>query len=191
MSTQRIGLLFVVSGPSGVGKTTTVNEAIRQGLGAKRGVTMTTRPQRDGETHGVDYKFILRPFFEHIRSQGLFLESTEYNGHLYGTEESDVVVNRCYGRDMVLILDPTGALAVRRRYPDAVLIFIAPQSMGEVRRRLEGRGGDPETIEARLKMAESELAFAPEYDYVIPSRDIKHDVNALTAIVAAQRMRCQ
>lgn len=170
---ERSARLFVVSGPSGVGKGTLVAKVRgdRPSLGLT--VSATTRPPRPGEVDGVSYFFMDDAEFSRRVSQGEFLEWANVHGHRYGTLLSEVRRNLAEGRSLILEIDVQGGLNVRRIHPDAVLVFIEPPSMDELERRLRGRGTEDEaSIECRLENARREMEMAASYDVRIVNDDL-------------------
>ena len=165
------GKLIVVSGPSGVGKGTILKQLYdRPELRLTRSVSATTRPPRQGETDGVDYHFLTREEFAQRRASRMFLECFEVypGGDWYGTLEAPVREALDRGDSVVLEIDVKGADEVRRRYPDAVSIFILPPDRATLQKRLAGRGTESaEAFAKRLAQAESELESADRYDYRI------------------------
>src|SRR5207302_602633 len=138
--TTRPGLIFVISGPSGVGKDVLVTALLRRDTRLRYSVSFTTRPRRDYEVEGVHYSFVNREAFERMVVEGAFLEWAEYNGHLYGTSLEFVDQTQRQGLDLILKIEVNGAEQVRRRRPDAIFIFIAPPSLEELARRRQERG---------------------------------------------------
>ncbi|MCI1879358.1 MAG: guanylate kinase [Olsenella sp.] len=170
---ERSARLFVVSGPSGVGKGTLVAKVRgdRPSLGLT--VSATTRPPRPGEVDGVSYFFMDDAEFSRRVSQGEFLEWANVHGHRYGTLLSEVRRNLAEGRSLILEIDVQGGLNVRRIHPDAVLVFIEPPSMDELERRLRGRGTEDEaSIECRLENARREMEMGASYDVRIVNDDL-------------------
>lgn len=170
---ERSARLFVVSGPSGVGKGTLVAKVRgdRPSLGLT--VSATTRPPRPGEVDGVSYFFMDDAEFSRRVSQGEFLEWANVHGHRYGTLLSEVRRNLAEGRSLILEIDVQGGLNVRRIHPDAVLVFIEPPSMDELERRLRGRGTEDEaSIECRLENVRREMEMAASYDVRIVNDDL-------------------
>ena len=181
---QRQGRLFVVSGPSGVGKGTLVAEALKRLPHLRRAVTYTTRPPRPGEVAGQDYHFVSPEEFEWMKAQGAFLEWAEVYGNFYGSPRAEVDRLRQQGYDVVLVLDVQGALAVKRQCPDAVLIFIEPPSLDELRRRMEVRGADPpEAIARRLAKAAWEMQQAVHFDHRILNDALERAVGAVVSLM--------
>ncbi|HZO91890.1 MAG TPA: guanylate kinase [Chthonomonadaceae bacterium] len=189
-SPARRGLLFVVSGPSGVGKDTLLDRLLERVSGVVRSVSATTRTPRPGEIHGVDYFFLTRSEFETGIAQDLFLEYAPYGENLYGTPRQEVARLLERGLDVILKIEVKGALLVRRLAPEAILIFIQPPSLQELERRLRARGTDSEDrIAARLDIARTELVCIPQYDYLVTNDDLEAAVDALRSIILAERCR--
>lgn len=186
------GLLFVVSGPSGAGKDTLV-----EGLKARHerllySISATTRPPRPGERDGVDYFFLTRAEFEKRRDAGGFLEYREYNGNLYGTPRSFIDEALRAGYDVVSKPEVNGALAIKRAFPDAVLIFIVPDKFSHLRSRLEARRTETnEQIAARLEIAHDEFTFVRRFDYLVINEEARpvRAVDDLEAILRSERYR--
>lgn len=184
------GHLFVVSGPSGVGKDAALERLFTCVPGVVRSVSATTRAPRPGETDGVDYHFFTRLEFEEGIVNGYFYEHARYGDNLYGTPRRKVEEQRALGWDVILKIEVQGAQAVREMAPDAILIFIQPPAMEELERRLRQRGTDSEErIQARLAIAQSELACIPTYDYLVTNDDLATAVDELRAIIIAERLR--
>ena len=161
-------LLVVVSGPSGVGKSTIVAEMARRRPQVVPIVTATTREQRDGEIDGVHYHFLSEPEFTELRDTGGLLEHANNHGHWYGTPVDQVRGILAAGRDAILTISPEGARNVRRQVPDALLIFVMPPSMEDLTERLRGRGSESEaSLERRRVDAERWIGQADEYDHVV------------------------
>jgi len=186
MSERRsTGRIFVVSAPSGCGKTTLCNRLLADGLGLANSVSMTTRERRPGEKGGVDYHFVTgRRFRQTIRSRG-FLEYEENFGHLYGTPRRFVKENLEKGRPVLLSIDVKGAMKVRKAYPaSSVLIFLLPPSIAALKSRLKSRRSDPpEVIRRRLGLAKKELAYKRRYDYRIVNDDLEKAYRRLKGII--------
>ena len=186
----RRGLLFVVSAPSGTGKTTVVERLVQRLSDLALSRSYTSRPARPGEADGVDYNFITRSRFEEMIAAQDFLEWADVFGNLYGTCGSDAERELAAGRDLVLVIDVQGARQVRRRCPDTVGVFVLPPDFGTLERRLRGRSKDPEkAIQRRLQTARAEVAAFMEYEYVIVNDELEACVDRLRAIVLAERAR--
>ncbi|MFN2461751.1 MAG: guanylate kinase [Candidatus Velthaea sp.] len=186
------GLLFVVSGPSGAGKDTLV-----EGLKARHerllySVSSTTREPRAGEREGIDYMFLSREEFLRRRDRREFLEWREYNNHLYGTPLSFIQDAVRSGYDVVMKPEVNGALAIKKAYPDAVLIFLVPDKFSHLRSRLQNRRTETnQQIAARLEIAHQELTYIREFDYLLINEEARAEqaVDDLEAIVRAERFR--
>jgi len=191
MSSEARGLLFVVSAPSGTGKTTVVERLVQvvPDLGLSR--SYTSRAMRAGEAHGVDYNFITRAAFEAMIAEDAFLEWADVFGNLYGTCASDAEHELACGRDVVLVIDVQGARQVRKRSADRTIgIFVLPPSFDVLEQRLRGRSKDPEdAIRRRLATARDEIGAVAEYDYVIVNDALDACVDRLRSIVLAERAR--
>lgn len=182
------GHLFVISGPSGAGKGTLRKRLFEALPDLVFSISCTTREPRPGEREGVDYRF-LQPsdFLERIR-QELFLEHAAVHGNYYGTLQEDVKRDLEAGRDVVLEIDVQGALQVRERFPEAILIFIMPPSQRELEKRLRGRGTEGEQIlETRLRNAEMEMKFAGCYDHAVVNDELNRAAGELIAVVESYR----
>ncbi|MCM1054249.1 MAG: guanylate kinase [Bacteroides sp.] len=186
------GILFVVSAPAGCGKDSILERALSKDINLTYSVSATTRAMRAGETEGISYCFKTRGEFESMIENGELLEHTEYCGNYYGTPKQTVEEILNSGRNVVLKIETEGAGNVKKLLPEAVLIFILPPSMQELSRRLHKRGTeDEETIEKRLKQAETELAHARDYDYVIVNGDLDAAVNDFVAIIKSESFRTE
>jgi guanylate kinase len=161
-------MLVVVSGPSGVGKSTIVAELARRHPQVVPIVTATTRPRRRGEVHGVHYHFLDRAEFETLRDGGGLIEWAEVHGNLYGSPIDQARGILAAGRDAILTIDPQGARSVRARVPDALLVFVKPPSMEDLAKRLRRRGSESaESLARRRRDAERWMAESDEYDHVV------------------------
>jgi guanylate kinase len=189
----RRGLLFVVSAPSGTGKTTVVERLVQvvPDLGMSR--SYTSRDLRPGETDGIDYNFITRTRFEDMVRTDAFLEWAAVFGNLYGTCAEDAEHELAAGRDLVLVIDVQGARQVRQRCPDTVAVFVLPPSFEVLEKRLRGRSKDSEeAMQRRLQTARDEVAAFVEYEYVVVNDALEACVDRLRSIVLAERssLRC-
>jgi guanylate kinase len=192
MSNRARGLLFIVSAPSGAGKTTLVERLVEQIPHLKMSRSYTSRPARDGEADGVDYNFVTRERFEAMAAAGEFLEWAPVFGNLYGTCAADTDALRDAGHDVVLVIDVQGARKVRARQIDTVAVFVMPPSFEVLEQRLRGRSKDSEdAIQRRLQVARDEVAAFAEYDFVIVNDELIAAVDQLRGIVIAERARLQ
>ncbi len=186
----RPGLLFVVSAPSGTGKTTVVDRLAELHPHLARSRSYTSRPARVGERDGVDYNFVSRGEFEAMVGRGEFLEWADVFGNLYGTRRQTTESLLQSGADVVLVIDVQGARQVRARMPDAVGVFVLPPSFETLERRLRGRSQDSNgAIARRLDTARHEIDAVREYDYVVVNDDLDRCVRELAAIIVAERAR--
>lgn len=187
---SRRGTLFVVSAPSGTGKDTVVRELLARHPELGFSVSATTRKPRPGEQEGVDYYFVSPERFSEMIERNEFLEYAEYTSASYGTPAGPVDEALDSGRDMILVIEMTGARWVQVKRPDAVLIFLVPPSFEELERRLRGRGTETEEqIEARMKKARTEVAQMGGYDYIVINDELSDAVADVEAIVRAERLR--
>ena len=185
------GDLFIVSSPSGGGKTTLIRRLLADPPGAPLhfSVSHTTRPRRAGETEGREYYFVPVDEFQRMVQRDEFLEHNEVHDNIYGTSRREVLPRLAAGVDVVLDIDVQGARDVRRVYPDAVSIFIVPSSPAELERRLKTRGLDgPEAIRKRLINAAKEIEQAQEFQYVIVNDELDRATLELQSIVRARRL---
>ncbi|MDR3294936.1 MAG: guanylate kinase [Clostridiales Family XIII bacterium] len=183
------GTLFVVSGPSAVGKGTICDELAGRGQ-VFLSVSMTTRPPRHGESDGKDYIFVSKEAFERTVSEGGFLEYAEVYGNYYGTPKTPVAERLDAGEDVVLEIDVQGAMKIKEHCPDGVFVFILPPSMEELRKRITGRAADTEkSIDLRLGKALREIGCIGGYDYYIVNERLETAVNRMEAIIEAARAR--
>jgi guanylate kinase len=186
----RAGVLFIVSAPSGAGKTSLVHALCKADPAVQVSVSYTTRAPRPGEQPGKHYHFVTRDQFQKMLERGEFLESALVHGNYYGTSELWVRSQLAAGASIVLEIDWQGAAQVRRRFPDSIGIFVLPPSLAALEQRLRSRAQDTEdVIAARLQAARAEMAHACEYDYVIINDDFDTAVQDLCAVVRAARLR--
>lgn len=176
--------LFVISGPSGAGKGTLVTRVRERRSNMGLTVSATTRAPRKGEVDGVNYFFLTREEFDRRVANGEFVEWAEVHGNCYGTLVSEVTSKLASGASLILEIDVQGALQVKERFPEAVLIFIKPPSLEVLRERLVGRGTEtPETIELRMANAADELALADRYDDVVVNDDLDRATDELVRVL--------
>lgn len=186
------GTLYVVSAPSGAGKTSLVAALLADDSRLGVSVSHTTRPMRMGEADGVNYHFVSRDLFEAMIERGEFLEHADVFGNYYGTSQVWVEETLNAGRDVILEIDWQGAMQVRRLMPDCVGIFIVPPSPEILEARLTGRGTDaPDVVARRLREAGEECSHAQEFDYLVVNDDFHVALADLQAIVRGQRLRMQ
>lgn len=186
------GRLFVISGPSGVGKGTVIARLLESDPNTWKSISATTRKPREGETDGVDYYFVERKDFERTAQGGGFLEWAEYSGNLYGTPVASVQKQLDAGKNVILEIEVQGAMQIREKRPDANFIFIAPPSLEVVRERLIGRGTETlDVIEQRLAQAEHELTYRGQYDYCVVNDDLDTAVSDFLAVVRAVELQVE
>ncbi len=187
---MRQGIFFVVSAPSGTGKTTLCRLVQQRIENLHFTVSYTTRERRANEVDGREYHFVSRERFEEMIAAGDFAEHANVYGNWYGTSLSELEVQRRAGRDLLIEIDVQGARAIKERFPESVLIFIHPPSFEVLRERLEGRGTDqPEVIERRLRVAAEELALMSTYDYLIENQELETACGDFGAVIQAERLR--
>ncbi len=185
------GLLIVVSGPSGAGKDTIVNEVVkRKNINAWISISMTSRSPRGQEENGKEYFFVTREEFEDNISKNNFLEYAEYNGNYYGTPKHKIEEYLNKGIDVILIIEIQGALQIKELIPEALFIFIMPPSMEELKKRLIARGTDsPDKIISRFKTAYQEINEVTKYNYVVVNDDLENAVDKVSAILLSEKCR--
>ena len=187
---QREGVLFVVSAPSGAGKTSLCRELIDTFPEIRQSVSFTTRSMRAGEQDGVDYHFVDHPTFERMKDTHQFAEWAQVHGNLYGTALKTLELAADQGIDLLLDVDYQGAAQLKKNCRHGVFIFVLPPNLTELERRLRSRGTDAdEVIERRLKVAFKEISQAVWYDYLIVNDDLPAAVNQIKSIVVAERCR--
>ena len=190
MSNRARGLLFIVSAPSGTGKTTLVERLVQAVPNLRMSRSYTSRPMRPGEQDGVDYNFISRDRFEAMIREDAFLESADVFGNYYGTATADTERVLASGQDIVLVIDVQGAKLVRRRGIENIAVFVLPPSAEVLERRLRGRSKDSEEqIKRRLEVACREVTDFSEYDYVVVNDEVESCVARMQGIVVAERSR--
>ncbi|MPZ18053.1 MAG: guanylate kinase [Luteitalea sp.] len=184
------GTLFIVSAPSGTGKTTVVERLVEVLEGVTISRSYTSRPARVGERDGLDYNFVSRERFEAMVAGGEFLEWADVFGHVYGTRREDTEQLMASGQDVILVIDVQGAKQLRRQTLDAVSVFVLPPCYEVLEQRLRGRSQDTEeAIHRRLDTARREVVEYHDYDYVIVNDDLDTCVHALSAVIVAERAR--
>jgi guanylate kinase len=182
-----VARVFVITGPSGVGKGTLIRAMMERLEGLELSVSATTRPPRPGERDGVDYHFLTREQFDRLVADGAFVEHADYAGRSYGTLHSELADRLRAGVPVVLEIEVQGARQVRAAMPEAVQVFIAPPSLAALRTRLIGRGtDDAKEVERRLQVAERELAAQPEFRHVVINDRLDEALERLLAIVRAE-----
>jgi guanylate kinase len=189
---SRRGTLFVVSAPSGAGKTTLCREVRLRLPDLTYSVSITTRPPRPGELDGVDFSFVSESTFRQMLDRGEFAEWASVHGNLYGTRARSLEAALAAGRDVLLDIDTQGAAQLSVRYPEAVLVFVVAPSMADLEQRLRERRSDADLdIERRLRRARDEIALWRSYHYLIVNRDLKEALEHLAAIILAERCRVE
>jgi guanylate kinase len=183
------GVLYVVSAPSGAGKTSLVKALLKTDPTIRLSVSYTTRPPRPGETDGRDYHFVTRERFEAMLAENEFLEHAEVYGNFYGTSKGSIARDLDNGRDVLLEIDWQGAEQVKQHFPQSASIFILPPTFNALRTRLAGRGQDSEeVIERRLAAAAHDVAHAEAFDYIIVNDDFDQAQQDLFAITRSIRL---
>lgn len=186
------GTLIVLSGPSGVGKSTVIAELLSEREDIHFSVSFTTRSPRVGEADGVNYNFVTKEAFEGMIAREELLEYAQYVGNYYGTSLKVIEDKLNAGVDVLLEIDVQGAGIVRQKCPDAVLIFVSPPSFEELSRRLHGRATDDETvIQGRLERAMEEFKQMPQYDYLVINDSVRNATGEILAILAAEGCRAK
>ena len=184
------GILFIISAPSGAGKTSLVSALLQGDPTLTLSISHTTRPRRPKETAGVNYHFVDKATFEKMVAADAFVEHAEVFGNYYGTSRAAVADALSRGSDVLLEIDWQGAALVRRALPESVSIFIVPPSQAALRQRLLGRAQDhPDVIESRLAEARSEMQHHSEFDYLVVNDEFDRALEELQAIILAERCR--
>lgn len=189
MVIERRGVLFVVSAPSGAGKTTLCKELVASVPGVHPSISYTTRKPRPGEVHGQDYYFVDEPVFQDMAQRNDFAESARVYGHFYGTPRQALMDMMEKGLDVLLEIDTQGAMQIKKKFSDGVYIYILPPTIDALRARLIQRGDPPEEIQRRMQKARQEILSYREYDYIVRNEDLKQASQELQAIVHAERTR--
>ena len=185
---QQSGILFVLSGPSGAGKGTICQELLRQIPNLQYSVSATTRKPRLGETNGINYWFKEKEEFEEMIKNDLLLEYAEVYGNYYGTPKEQVLKVLKSGKNVVLEIDPQGAMQVKAKFPEGVFIYILPPSLDELAARITKRGTDSkDSIKKRLAAATEEIQYALKYDYVVVNDKVETAVDSIATIISAEK----
>ena len=185
---QQSGILFVLSGPSGAGKGTICQELLRQIPNLQYSVSATTRKPRLGETNGINYWFKEKDEFEEMIKNDLLLEYAEVYGNYYGTPKEQVLKVLKSGKNVVLEIDPQGAMQVKAKFPEGVFIYILPPSLDELAARITKRGTDSKDgIKKRLAAATEEIQYALKYDYVVVNDKVETAVDSIATIISAEK----
>lgn len=186
---QRKGNLFIFSAPSGAGKDTVLKEILKRDEDIRLSISTVTRQMRTGEKEGEKYNFISVDEFEKMLTEKAFLEYNEYCGNYYGTPKAPVERWLEEGKNVILEIDVNGAFKVKKKMPEAVMIFMMPKSFEVLKQRLEGRGTESkEVVEKRLKQAAKEIYFAKEYDYIFFNDKLEDAVNDFMSIIRANAL---
>ncbi|MGP4059759.1 guanylate kinase [Halobacillus litoralis] len=184
------GILFILSGPSGVGKGTVRKALFDQSTDLRYSISMTTRAPREGEVDGVDYFFKSRDEFEKLISEGQLIEHAEYVGNYYGTPRQYVEQTLEKGKDVFLEIEVQGALKVRENFPQGVFVFLIPPSLEELKDRIVNRGTETEDkVKNRLLAAKEEIEMMDAYDYVVVNDQIDNAVTKVESIVASEHCK--
>lgn len=187
---RRAGFPIVISGPSGVGKSTIYKRVCEADRSIAYSVSVTTRPPRPGERDKTDYEFLSPAAFDALVAAGDLAESAVVHGHHYGTRRSAIEAHTATGVDVIMDVDVQGGMSIKRLYPESVLIFVLPPSQESLEGRLRGRGTDaPEVIATRLKNAREELTWASRYDYALVNESLDEVVRQTRVIIEAERLR--
>ena len=184
------GLLFVITAPSGAGKSSLIDALLKEDPHLRLSVSYTTRAPRPGEVNGREYHFVDKKTFLAMLERSEFLESAEVHGNHYGTSQAVIREALARGQDLVLEIDWQGAQQVRRLYPVCIGVFILPPSVAELERRMRARGQDTdEVIRRRMASAEEEISHSPEFNYAIINKDFDEAKRDLQAIIRVERLK--
>ena len=190
MTFKEKGLLFVLSGPSGVGKGTVCRALRQRGTNLQYSISVTTRNPREGERNGVEYFFKTKEEFQEMIKNNQLLEWAEYVGNYYGTPLEYVRQNLDEGKDVLLEIEVQGAMQVKQNFPEGIFIFLVPPSLGELRKRITNRGTETDDlITNRLNVAKNEIELMKHYDYVIENDQVEKACERIEAVVTAEH--CQ
>ena len=184
------GVLIILSGPSGSGKDTVLNELVKVMDDVKISISMTTREKRAGEIDGLHYYFVNREYFEKMISENKVLEYAEYANNFYGTPKDPVDEMLSAGKSVILKIEVQGAEKIRKIYPDVISIFLMPTSMKVLEERLRGRNSeDEEVLQHRLVIAGEEIKRASEYDYIVINDTVENAVEGIKTIINAEKSK--
>ena len=190
IKTKKRGQLYVISGPSGCGKDTIVNNLLKENKNLWLSISCTSREPRGKEKDGVEYFFLSREEFEKEIENDGFLEYAEYAGNYYGTPKKSIEEHLNNGEDVILVIEIQGALKIKTLLPETLFIFILPPSMKELKRRLEGRGTESkEKIDKRFLRAYEEINEVGKYNYVVVNDEVKTAVEKVSAILLSEKCR--
>lgn len=186
------GKLFIISGPSGSGKDTLLQELFKVRPEIKFSISSITRPMRQGEVEGGKYHFISREEFEELIKNDALLEYNIFVGNYYGTPKAPVVEALDRGEDMILELDVNGAALVKQKMPEAISVFIMPPSFEVLKNRLSGRGTEaPEVVQKRLNVALGEIKRAADYDFIVVNDKLNEATNDLLSVILGQKLKTE
>ena len=188
--TQTTGCLFIISAPSGAGKTSLVRALLQSDLNLSLSISHTTRPPRTGEINGCDYHFVTVETFKQMLLKGEFIESAEVYGNFYGTSQQWINQAIASGQDILLEIDCQGARQIQQIFPQAVSIFILPPSADALATRLKSRAQDnTDVIQKRLAAAREEISHIAEFDYIVINQQLDEALNDLICVIKAERLK--
>lgn len=186
------GKMFVISGPSGVGKSTIVSQVLQRKEDIFLSVSATTRAKRGGEEEGVNYYYKTEAEFLKMLEEGEFLEWAQFCNHYYGTPKTPVQKMLDEGKDVILEIEIQGAMEVKKNFPESIFIFVVPPTLDELVSRIRKRGTETEEVIAlRMETAKKEIQYAKEYDYILTNHSVDDTASHILSIVAAERFRME